>query len=208
MLKNVSKFSFLLWTVLIMQTFTLASINLNQMQSKTKIIALNDFLIKSSIDVALLQEVAIDDFSVLNMFKVYNNFTPFAQGTAIACRRHLDLRNVVPHPTGRQISAKLGSVFLCKVYAPSGSQNRREREDFFSTVVGPELTSHTLDTILVGDFNCVIRSQDQNPGYNFSRALYELTQGLQLRDAWIHTNGESQGYTHITSNSASRIDRF
>ena len=45
-----------------MQTFTLASINLNQMQSKTKIIALNDFLIKSSIDVALLQEVAIEIF--------------------------------------------------------------------------------------------------------------------------------------------------
>jgi hypothetical protein len=61
--------------------------------------------------------------------------------------------------------------------------------------------------IIAGDFNCVLSNSDCTGTPNTSRALAQLTKGLDITDVWEVTPGK-EIYTHYTSPGASRIDRI
>jgi hypothetical protein len=52
--------------------------------------------------------------------------------------------------------------------------------------------------IMVGDFNCVLTNTDCTGTPTTSRSITHLINGLDLHDAWEHTN-DTRGYTHYTS---------
>jgi exonuclease III len=116
----------------------------------------------------------------------------------------MDVRHT---PTGRGITAHYENIQIVNIYAPSGSEKRRDRDKFFNTEV-PQLLSHTQQHILLaGDFNCVLDKADCTGTPNYSHSLANLIQGLKFQYAWT-TNREQKTYTHYTAQSATRIDRI
>ena len=61
--------------------------------------------------------------------------------------------------------------------------------------------------LLDGDFSWVLDPTDATGGYNFSRALTELVQGLAMIDTWQSTH-HRKVYTHISGSGAFRLDRI
>lgn len=93
------------------------------------------------------------------------------------------------------------------MYAPSGSVLRAERERFFNNTISYYLRHSTDHIIVGGDFNCVIRQCDAT-GSNSSPALQATVQQLRLKDVWQQLRSRETGYTYITHNSSSRLDRI
>ena len=96
----------------------------------------------------------------------------------------MPLNTVRRLPSGRGIMAYYGHIGLLNIYAPSGSANRKEREDFFNTGI-MDLLQHTpVEMLMAGDFNCVLSNRDSTGQRTSSRTLERLVQGLRLKDAW------------------------
>jgi len=110
-------------------------------------------------------------------------------------------------PTGRGIAAIFENITIVDIYAPSGAERRREREDFFTTEL-PYLLQRVPESILLGgDFNSVLTHLDSTGQPNYCWALNELIRGFDLVDMW-EMSQERPTYTHYTSRGASRIDRI
>jgi exonuclease III len=95
------------------------------------------------------------------------------------------------------------------VYAPSGAEKKREREAFFTHDV-PKLIIQTTPTeiVLAGDFNCILDSKDSSTWHkNYSRALGNMINILELCDVWTSTNSVS-GYTYYSSRNAPLLGRI
>jgi hypothetical protein len=70
------------------------------------------------------------------------------------------------------------------VYAPSGSQNRKNREKFFQQDAA-FIPKNTDELMLLRDFNCVTSKKDAIAQEdNICRALVEPINGLELVDVW------------------------
>ena len=141
-------------------TIRLASININKLQNKTKQSALGDFLIQSAIDIALTQEVAITNYELPSSYIVYKNPTYSAQGTAVLVRDNIPVSNVEYHPSGRITTVQVENLWICNLYALSGSNQRQQRNEFFATEVATELQGNKQHIICGGDFNCVLLPLD------------------------------------------------
>ena len=186
---------------------TFTTINVHGITSVTKLKAMSDFLLKSEVDIAFLQETGPEIANILS-YTVYNNFTYNRTGTAVLVKEGLPLGNVQFHPSGRIICATLYNITLLNVYGPSGTTKRRERSEFFSTDVAAYLSGAHQHIILGGDMNCVLHTEDMEPGFNYCKTLHTLVNGYPLIDAWRSKHGSLPGYTYIRANTASRIDRF
>jgi len=105
------------------------------------------------------------------------------------------------------MAADFQNVTIVKIYAPSGAERRRDKENFFSNEL-PYLLRGIPPLLLVGgDFNSVLKNPDAIGHPNYSRALQEFIRGFDLVDTW-ETSQERATYTHYTSRGASRIDRI
>ena len=186
-------------------SYNIASININTITNPTKINALRTFLRTMNIDIALLQEVENERLH-LPGYSVVCNVDHARRGTAIALKDHLQYTNVEKSLDGRLIALRVQNTTICNVYAPSGTALRAERERFFTNTLAYYLRHNTEHTLLAGDFNCVIRRRDAT-GSNHSPALQATVQQLQLLDVWEKLCPNNPGYTYITQNSSSRLDR-
>lgn len=138
-----------------------ASINCNGIRQKIKQNMLKSVLKDFDIDVCFLQEINDTNLSFVQpTYKYIANLGPSQRGTAIVYRDSLSVTDVHYEPSGRILSCLLDNIRLVNIYAPSGTQAKHDREHFFGEAIVPYLMGST-NTLLVGDFNCVLSQKDQ-----------------------------------------------
>lgn len=93
---------------------------------------LNEFIQKQEIDIILLQEVTHTDFEMIRGYTAHLNVGTNKRGTAILTREQISLTNITRLPSGRGMAASYQGIWLVNLYAPSGTANRQEREDFYN----------------------------------------------------------------------------
>ena len=98
---------------------------------------------------------------------------------------------------------------MINVYAPSGTNKKKEREEFFREKLIYYLRGNCENLILGGDFNCVISPRDVSSGNDslVSKALMNLIKQVGLKDI---TKGYHKlpEYTYVKHNYGSRLDRI
>jgi len=168
---------------------------------------LEGFLKGHDIDLMLLQEVTHANIHMISQYTAHMNIGTEGRGTAILAKEGLILTNIQRIPSGRGIAATLHGIRIVNIYAPSGSEKRREREAFYNEEIVTLLPTAHTEMILAGDFNCVLSTADWTGQGNYSKALARLVWGLDLRDAWDETATRT-AFTHYTTKGASRTDRI
>jgi len=96
------------------------------------------------------------------------------------------------------MTALFENVTIVNIYAPSGAERRRDRENFFSNELPYLLRGIPPSLLLGGDFNSVLTTLEATGHPNYSRALQELIRGFDLVDMW-ETSQERTTYTQYTS---------
>lgn len=187
-------------------SINIATININTITNTTKINALNTFARTADLDIIFLQEVENDRLTLAG-YNVICNVDQTRRGTAIALKEHIKYSHVERSLDGRLIALRIHNTTLCNVYAPSGSVHRAARERFFNNTIAYYLRHQTDHIIMGGDFNCVIRQCDAT-GNNSSPALKATVQQLRLLDVWPLLRSRENGFTYISHNSSSRLDRL
>lgn len=187
------------------QSYTLATINVNAIQNNTKLLSLSAFIRMLDLDVVCMQEVSCESFEFPGYQAIYN-INERNRGTAILVRRGIRISGVHKSDDSRIISITLqNTVTVVNIYAPSGSNNRGLREDFFNSSIPPHVLHHAPYLIIAGDFNSVIDARDSTGSSNFSPNLKRLVQVKDLTDCWRMFNA-GVDYTFVRGQSMSRID--
>lgn len=156
-------------------------------------------------DIICLQEVENEELT-LPGYNIVFNVDHSRRGTAIALKDFIKFTHVEKSLDSRMITLRVLNTTIANVYAPSGTAMRAERERFLNTTLAYYLRHNTEHTVLTGDFNCVLRPCDAT-GHNHSPALQATIQQLQLHDVWQLLRSRDTGFTYITHNSSSRLDR-
>lgn len=189
-------------------SYKIGTVNINNITNQTKTSALHNFIKTQDLDIIFIQEVENDKLD-LPGYNIVCNVDNARRGTAIALKHQIKFSNVERSLNSRIIALRVhDTITLVNIYAHSGSQYRREREELFNFTLSYYLRHHTQHIILGGDFNSVIHSSDATGVSNFSLALKNMVQQLQLHDVVNVLNRENKQFTYITHNSASRIDRI
>ena len=151
-----------------------------------------------------------------DFFKIiFNPTIAFKGGTAILIDKKLDieLSKSYLHPGSRITMVSLimqgHSIDLFCVYAHSGTNVCKEREEFFEKELLPLIRNQSDKVILGGDWNCVVSNRDcSNPrNSSLSQNFTNIIQTVGLKDVHNLTNKIPE-YTFIKQNYASRLDRF
>lgn len=187
---------------------SVGTVNLNSSNSDLNQNLLKDFIRDYNLDVIFLQEVVFENFRFINSHKAIVNRQPRSLGTAMLIRNGLDYKDVLYHPNGRILSATVADINFVNVYAFSGTNRKKERDEMFQTDLAVHLSKYpSTSMILGGDFNCILETGDsRNSTKNYSTALRSLTDSLKLSDVLLKK--KSNEYTFLRGDTASRIDRF
>ena len=138
---------------------------------------------------------------------------PTALGTGFVWQTHLPVSGVYSVIECRGQSLQLGPYNFINVYAPSGSQNKNLRREFF----GQELFRHMRGLsnlsyqVLGGDFNCILSPKDTENNFGDKKcpALKDLIENFNFSDTYrlLHPNGGDFSF-YRPNCAASRLDRF
>ena len=90
------------------------------------------------------------------------------RGTTILAKDSYLLTNIQRIPTVRGISAHFNGIKIINIYAPSGSEKKHEREEFYNGNVARLLMHSGVNMVLAGDFNCVLTPSDRTGSFNIS----------------------------------------
>jgi exonuclease III len=129
-------------------------------------------------------EVTHANVNMISQYTAHMNIGIDGRGTAILDKDGLILTNIQRIPSGRGIAATLNGIRIVNIYAPSGSEKRREKEAFYNEEFATLLPPTVTEMILAGDFNCVLSQADCTGRGNYNKALERLVRGRSLRDAW------------------------
>ena len=137
---------------------------------------------------------------------------PTRPGTAIIWKRTLKVNEVNCIIERRAQIIKVEGESYVNVYAPSGSNNRRQREDFFT-----ELFLHLLNIeggklpVIAGDFNSVVAEIDTTRHFSakLSKVFRQLVHQAQYSDCFRTLHPAAKEFTfHRGAHMAqSRLDR-
>jgi len=112
---------------------------------------LEEFLYKHDKDPALLQEVTNSKITTIERYTSHIFMGSEGRGIAILAKDSYQLTIIQRIPTGRGISAHFNGIEIINIYSPSGSEKKREREEFYNGDVA-RLLMHSRDNmVLVGD---------------------------------------------------------
>lgn len=188
----------------------IATINLNSIKTEVNKSLLRDFVQNEDLDFVFLQEVLFEDFSFLGSYRAFVNISELDKGTAILVRRNQGFRNIIYDPSGRILSIVCDDVNFVNVYAHSGTNKKRERDDLFRDEITPHvIKGNCSHTVIGGDFNCVLNKRDSRSATaNLCQGLKDLTTSMQLKDVASVRNGSNVEFTFHRAGSASRLDRF
>ena len=172
------------------------------------------------LDIIFIQEHNIKDKNKLEYLekycKVLLNYTQNLKGgLAILINNtsnvdvldsELDVNGFVLSALCRVATVK---ILLLNVYAPSGTDKKREREQLFGSDILYFLRNNISHIIMGGDWNCITSMRDcSNPNDELlSKSLLTLKNNLKLKDAWFLLNHHVE-YTYLRENYGSRLDRF
>ena len=137
---------------------------------------------------------------------------PTRPGTAIVWRQTLKVSEVNCLIERRAQSIRVGGETYINVYAPSGSNNKRERAEFFT-----ELFPHLLHIgggklpVLVGDFNAVLSAADttRNFAAKYCQVLDGLVTQMRYKDCFrqLYPAGTEYTFHRGALVAQSRLDR-
>lgn len=189
-------------------TYYFCSVNLNAFSNQTKINAFRSFIRSMELDIILLQEVHGRYFDFPG-YKVIYNIDNMRRGTAIILRDYIRIKAIDKSLDTRITTVLLeNNVLVCSIYAPSGSQKRKEREDFFRLVLPFYLNRPCSSLVMGGDYNSITHAKDSTSGNNISPQLKNLIQNARLIDTWEKIHKNDIEYSFIRPNCGSRIDRI
>ena len=198
-------------------TFKLVSRNIASSKRLERII---DIVKSEKPDLLLLQEVTLTtaqlQAAVLPLqFNCESNIdqdNPSAPGTAVIWKKNLPVNQVTCLVTCQLQVIGIGQQTFYNVYAPSGSENRRDRALLFSHNMFPHLLQHQggLLPIMAGDWNCLTAIQDTTRNFKekYCKELDSLVKSLKYSDAFriLHPN-QVEFTFHRASCAPSRLDR-
>jgi len=180
--------------------------NINGLASTNRQHMLEEFIQKHDVDIAVLQEVTSVHNITIKGYQI-DNIGTAGHGTATLTRDDLQMHRIRRLPSGQGLAAYYNNICLVNIYAPSGTSNLAEREDFFISEVTDLLPLAPTELIMAGDFNCVQSDSDCTEQRYSSRSLDKVTQGLRLVDVW-DASLNAQAFTHYTLTGAARLDRI
>jgi exonuclease III len=190
-----------------MHVIKISKLNINRITAQTSVGMLSEFITRYEIDIMLFQEVTNPDTLNIRGYVTHHNIGTSMRGTAILARKEMPITIVHKLPSGRAMSAEYSGISFIKVYAPSGSARRTEREIFFNNELPFAFLTAAPHTILAGDFNCVLNPADNTGALQPSRALLEIVRNLSLVDTW-NQDPLRPNFTHHSPTGATRIDRI
>lgn len=185
----------------------IATVNLNGIVCKAKQSLVRDFVNLNDIDIVFFQEMSMTSTSFLSGHDVILSYTNSCRSTAVAIRKNFVYSDMLVDPSGRIISFIVNGVNFVNVYAQSGSQYKKERNDFFTESIAIHLNKHFDSLVIGGDFNCVLSENDCRGANNFCQGLQQLIDKMKLKDVAKHKI-KKPVFTFFRGNSASRLDRF
>ena len=183
----------------------IVTLNVCAASSRVKLAALEEFLLKNKVDVAMLQEVAVSAFAFKQYAELMNPGTQ-RRGTAILVHSRHEMTSPVRLSCGRGCAVKVGGISFSNVYAPAGSRLRAARAEFFATDVTPLMAAAGELHVWAGDFNCVERDSDSTGQAAKCPPLSRIVRQLHFTDAWTSLRSEP-GHTYVTGRMSSRLDR-
>ena len=197
------------------------TLNVNGISTERKQKLLFDFLKMNNIKIICLQEHNIKDKGkLMDMF--YDNFDVVLNesinlkgGTAVLIDKSLGCKilQIEKSPCSRITSVKLvigeKRMHILNVYAPSGSKFHQVREQMFRDEIIYYLRNNLSNTILCGDFNCILNKRDKskNSTCPLSKNLSSTITNLNLKDVWSLMRNDIE-YTYFRDNYGSRLDRI
>lgn len=134
-------------------TYNIATVNLNNSNSLVYKMLLKDFLQNHDVDLAFLQEVIYEDFSFVPNYNMIVNINSDKMGTAILLKKNLVYKNHIIDPSGRLISVVVNGINFVNVYAFSGTNKKKQRDDLFRNQMAIHLSkSNCRFSVVGGDF--------------------------------------------------------
>ena len=200
---------------------TVATLNVNGLNDVNKQFKLISLAQYHKFDVLMLQEHNVKD--ILNLHVLNNYFEIILNpshnlkgGTAICVDKKLpcEVISTDMDAEGQIIGIRMncfGKVIpLLNVYAPSGTNRKQEREEFFEQKILYYLRHNMENLIFGGDFNCVVSLKDTSSDDNrlVSNGLCKLLSSLGLKDIVKSNLSKLPEYTYLRENYGSRLDRI
>ena len=174
----------------------------------------------NNLDIIFIQEHNVKAISQLDYiekhcFIVLNSTFLLKGGTAIFLNRNSQVKVLKEEMDvkGHIVSVKcsyLGKEFqLLNVYAPSGKDRKKEREELFQNDLLFYMRNNLRNVIIGGDWNCITCFKDCSnlDSHLISKALQNVKDTLKLKDVWCLTNHIIE-YTYVRDSYGSRLDRI
>ena len=172
-------------------------------------------------DIVLLQEITVTS-GQLKLFVAKHGYNAEANtdllditrlGTGLVWRHDVPVSEVTSIVECRAQLAKIGSLSILNLYAPSGGNNKTARRNFYGQDIFRLIrgTSSASFPILGGDFNSIISASDTQKNFEDKKcpALKELISGFNYSDAFRLVKPNASEFTfYRQNNAASRLDRF
>lgn len=184
------------------------SINLNSSTTIVNKYLLRDFIFNNDIDILFLQEVCYSNFSFVPSYKPFVNVSEHGSGTAILIRDSFEASQPLLSLDGRISSVVVNGLNFVNVYAFSGSNRKKERENLFTNDLPSHLGKGGITTSVVGgDFNCIVDGSDcLGENKNYSSGLKQLIESFGWKDVAVML--KKKNFTFHRGISESRLDRF
>jgi len=112
--------------------YKIATLNFNAISSVNRIHLLGNFLSQQDIDIALLQEVTNTNLTCIRNYTVHDNIGTVERGTAILSKTGITITDVTRIPSGRGIAANRFGTRIVNIYAPSGAEKKKRKENVSS----------------------------------------------------------------------------
>lgn len=189
-------------------TLKIASVNLNSTTTTINQNLLRDFIWNQDIDLVFVQELCYQNFSFIPSHFAIINLNQNGMGTGILLRKSFEFNNVVLDPNGRISSLVINGINYINIYAFSGTNKKKERDELFLNNLTVHLSKSGIEySVLAGDFNCILNSSDATGATkNVSAGLKRLVESLQWKD--IFAEMKQNEFTFFRSGVASRLDRI
>lgn len=184
--------------------------NMNGAKIDAKFSLLSNFLFEKDVDFLMLQEVSVDVILNCKNYIDICNTGEKNRGTGFLIRKGLSHSQLTLGVSGRASSLIFENVNTINIYAPSGTDEKTERNKFFKNDIAKHLIKNGVQFSLAGgDFNCVLDPKDnKSDNVNDCPALRTLIRDLGWVDIWRELKRDEIGFTFQRGKSASRLDRF
>ncbi len=201
----------------------IASLNARGLRCPVKRQSLFLWLERQKVDVICLQETYctkdfVPKFDQLWKGKVVHSVSDSAhsKGVAILFKKHVDFQidSVNKDNVGRRLLLNMTvnneKFSILNLYAPS--DNPENRISFFkrASTWAKQFVHNDNQTIIVGDFNCVLSSQDRTSGQTDRSTphFHNFIKYFEVRDIWRSLYPDIPGFTFINPGNTSQKSRL